>query len=190
MSDALLLDVHPTASPRALRDRPARRRAGIDADRPRIALADQRRVARAAEAAVRAAGCRARHHRGLAGPAHRRARPTSRSSRWGSPESAVRKASRRDLAAAVAQGAAAATTVSATMLLAHLAGIRVFATGGIGGVHPSAGGPTVRRLRRPDRTGANPGRRRLRRSQEHPRPARHAGSAGNAGRARAGLRDR
>jgi pseudouridylate synthase len=48
----------------------------------------------------------------------------------------VRKASRRDLAAAVAQGATAATTVAATMALAHLAGIRVFATGGLGGVHP------------------------------------------------------
>jgi pseudouridine-5'-phosphate glycosidase len=47
----------------------------------------------------------------------------------------VRKASRRDLAAAVAQGATAATTVSATMALAHAAGLRVFATGGIGGVH-------------------------------------------------------
>jgi pseudouridine-5'-phosphate glycosidase len=48
----------------------------------------------------------------------------------------VRKASRRDLAAAVAQGATAATTVAATMFLAHQAGVRVFATGGIGGVHP------------------------------------------------------
>jgi pseudouridine-5'-phosphate glycosidase len=47
----------------------------------------------------------------------------------------VRKASRRDLAAAIAQRACAATTVSATMALAHAAGIRVFATGGIGGVH-------------------------------------------------------
>ena len=51
----------------------------------------------------------------------------------------MRKASRRDLAAAVAQGATAATTVAATMALAHRAGIRVFATGGIGGVHPSPG---------------------------------------------------
>jgi pseudouridine-5'-phosphate glycosidase len=48
----------------------------------------------------------------------------------------VRKASRRDLAAAVAAGATAATTVAATLWLAHRAGIRVFATGGIGGVHP------------------------------------------------------
>jgi pseudouridylate synthase len=52
----------------------------------------------------------------------------------------VRKASRRDLAAAVVQRATAATTVSATMALAHGAGIRVFATGGIGGVHPAHGG--------------------------------------------------
>jgi pseudouridine-5'-phosphate glycosidase len=48
----------------------------------------------------------------------------------------VRKASRRDLAAAIAQQATAATTVAATMFLAHQAGIRLFATGGIGGVHP------------------------------------------------------
>src|SRR5205085_1295192 len=47
----------------------------------------------------------------------------------------VLKASRRDLAAAVAQGRTAATTVSATMFLAHRAGVRVFATGGIGGAH-------------------------------------------------------
>jgi pseudouridine-5'-phosphate glycosidase len=45
------------------------------------------------------------------------------------------KASRRDLAAAVAQGRHASTTVSATMVLARLAGIRLFATGGIGGAH-------------------------------------------------------
>jgi len=50
----------------------------------------------------------------------------------------VMKASRRDLAVAVAQGRTAATTVAATMWLARLAGIRVFATGGIGGVHRGA----------------------------------------------------
>jgi pseudouridine-5'-phosphate glycosidase len=48
---------------------------------------------------------------------------------------AVRKLSRRDLAIAVAQGADGATTVAATMILAAAAGIAVFATGGIGGVH-------------------------------------------------------
>jgi len=47
----------------------------------------------------------------------------------------VLKASRRDLATAVAQHLTAATTVAATMHLAHLAGIRLFATGGIGGAH-------------------------------------------------------
>src|SRR5439155_1505501 len=47
----------------------------------------------------------------------------------------VLKASRRDLGAAVGLGQLAATTVSATMALAHAAGVRVFATGGIGGAH-------------------------------------------------------
>jgi pseudouridylate synthase len=50
----------------------------------------------------------------------------------------VRKASRPSLAAAIADGGWAATTVSATMIAAHAAGIRVFATGGIGGVHRGA----------------------------------------------------
>ncbi|MCI0700358.1 MAG: pseudouridine-5'-phosphate glycosidase [Planctomycetia bacterium] len=49
--------------------------------------------------------------------------------------SGVRKASRRDLGAAIALKQLAATTVSATMALAHSVGIRVFATGGIGGAH-------------------------------------------------------
>jgi pseudouridine-5'-phosphate glycosidase len=52
----------------------------------------------------------------------------------------IRKASRRDLAAAVADGATAATTVAATLYLAHKAGLRVFATGGLGGVHPATTG--------------------------------------------------
>jgi pseudouridine-5'-phosphate glycosidase len=47
----------------------------------------------------------------------------------------VIKASRRDIAIAIAQKRTAATTVAATMMIAHQAGIRVFATGGIGGVH-------------------------------------------------------
>jgi pseudouridine-5'-phosphate glycosidase len=47
----------------------------------------------------------------------------------------VAKASRRDLAVLTARRATAGTTVAATMYLAHLAGISVFATGGIGGVH-------------------------------------------------------
>ena len=50
----------------------------------------------------------------------------------------VVKASRRDLSAVVARGGAAGTTVAATMYLASLAGIEIFATGGIGGVHRGA----------------------------------------------------
>ncbi|WP_405611931.1 pseudouridine-5'-phosphate glycosidase [Streptomyces sp. NBC_00076] len=47
----------------------------------------------------------------------------------------IRKLGHRDLPLAMASGASGATTVSATALLAALAGVRVFATGGLGGVH-------------------------------------------------------
>ncbi len=50
----------------------------------------------------------------------------------------VRKVSVRDLGTVVAQGAHGATTVASTMRLASLAGIRVFVTGGLGGVHRGA----------------------------------------------------
>ena len=50
----------------------------------------------------------------------------------------VMKLSRADLAFAIAQGRTGATTVAATMMAAHLAGIQVFATGGVGGVHRGA----------------------------------------------------
>ncbi len=50
----------------------------------------------------------------------------------------VAKASRRDLAALVARKADGATTVTTTMMIAHMAGIGIFATGGIGGVHRGA----------------------------------------------------
>ena len=50
----------------------------------------------------------------------------------------VAKASRRDLPALVARGADGATTVTTTMIIAHMAGIKIFATGGIGGVHRGA----------------------------------------------------
>ena len=50
----------------------------------------------------------------------------------------VAKLSRADLAACLAMGGIGATTVAATMICAHLAGIKVFATGGIGGVHRGA----------------------------------------------------
>ena len=50
----------------------------------------------------------------------------------------VGKVSRRDVAVYLATGKTGATTVATTMMLAEMAGIRVFATGGIGGVHRGA----------------------------------------------------
>jgi len=50
----------------------------------------------------------------------------------------VMKLSRADLGFAIALGRTGSTTVAATMILAQLAGIEVFATGGIGGVHRGA----------------------------------------------------
>ena len=52
--------------------------------------------------------------------------------------SGVRKLSRADIAAALVDGATGSTTVAATMIAARLAGIEIFATGGIGGVHRGA----------------------------------------------------
>jgi pseudouridine-5'-phosphate glycosidase len=95
-------------------------------------------TARAAEAAVRAEGAipatiavwQGRPTIGLTGTElEHLAKPAAE-------RGEVRKASRRDLAAAVAEGVTAATTVAGTMYLAFRAGIHVFATGGIGGVHP------------------------------------------------------
>ena len=51
------------------------------------------------------------------------------------PDGSVRKCSRRDLPIALALKQDGATTVAGTMIVAHMAGIMVFATGGIGGVH-------------------------------------------------------
>lgn len=51
------------------------------------------------------------------------------------PPTTIRKCSRRDLPIAIGERLDGSTTVAGTMILAHLAGIAVFATGGIGGVH-------------------------------------------------------
>lgn len=56
----------------------------------------------------------------------------------GKTGSAVTKVSRRDLPIIVAKGMDGATTVATTMIIANLAGIKVFATGGVGGVHRGA----------------------------------------------------
>ena len=57
---------------------------------------------------------------------------------FGKKGTAIAKASRRDLAVLCARGEDGATTVTTTMIIAHMAGIKVFATGGIGGVHRGA----------------------------------------------------
>ena len=95
-------------------------------------------VATGAEAAVRSAGAvpaTVAIHEGriLVGldPAALEALATA-------PAGSVRKAARPSLALALVAGGWAATTVSATMIAAHAAGIQVFATGGIGGVHRGA----------------------------------------------------
>ncbi|NVK31562.1 MAG: pseudouridine-5'-phosphate glycosidase [Gammaproteobacteria bacterium] len=58
--------------------------------------------------------------------------------RLGQEGLSVIKCSRRDLGAVLAAGRTGATTVASTMIGAHLAGIKIFATGGIGGVHRGA----------------------------------------------------
>ena len=57
---------------------------------------------------------------------------------FGKKGTAIAKASRRELAGLCARGEDGATTVTTTMIIAHMAGIKVFATGGIGGVHRGA----------------------------------------------------
>ncbi len=98
------------------------------------------------------------------------------------------KLSTRDLAAAVARGTDGGTTVAATIHLATRAGLRVTATGGIGGVHPGPGTPDVSAdLIELARTPIDPG---LLGRQSDYRSARHAGAAGNAGCHRHRLRHR
>ena len=57
---------------------------------------------------------------------------------FGKKGRAIHKASRRDMAVLCARGEDGATTDTTTMMIAHRAGIRFFATGGIGGVHRGA----------------------------------------------------
>ena len=142
----------PFGSAAGLRDRLAvvpRVAAALAAGRPVVALEStlishglpypaNLEVARASEAAVRTAGAEpatvAVHDgRLLVGldEAALEALATA-------PAGSVRKVARPTLAAGLAAGGWAATTVSATMIAAHAVGIEVFATGGIGGVHRGA----------------------------------------------------
>ena len=167
---------------------PAGRRPRIHADQPRPAVS--RRTSRSRRRPRRRSGRPARSRRrsrsttgGCSSASTRR--PCSALAT--APAGSVRKAARPSLAAALAGGGWAATTVSATMIAAHAAGIAVFATGGIGGVHRGAlagRAPAIRRHGRADRDlrhlvrprGARPDAdgRRLRRPEGDPRRPGHA----------------
>jgi pseudouridine-5'-phosphate glycosidase len=132
MNDAPLIHLHPAVA------------AALDSGGPVVALEStlithglprplNLQTARAAEAAVREEGAvpatiavyRGRPSIGL----------TDEELKELAQDEGVLKASRRDLAYAVTKGLTAGTTVAATMFLAHQAGIRFLATGGIGGAH-------------------------------------------------------
>ena len=93
-------------------------------------------TARAVEAAVRRAGAVPATIAVMGGQVHI-GLDASTLDRLGQAQG-VMKLSRADLAVCLASGATGATTVAATMICARLAGISVFATGGIGGVHRGA----------------------------------------------------
>jgi len=93
-------------------------------------------TARAVEAAVRAAGAVPATIAAMQGRLHIGLAPGQLEALARTP--GAMKLSRADLALCLATGRTGATTVAATMIAAHLAGIEVFATGGIGGVHRGA----------------------------------------------------
>ncbi len=93
-------------------------------------------TARAVEDDIRAGGAAPATIAVLDGRLHVGLTPEQLTALAGAPE--VAKLSRADLAACLATGGTGATTVAATMIAARAAGIGVFATGGIGGVHRGA----------------------------------------------------
>jgi pseudouridylate synthase len=93
-------------------------------------------TARAVEDAVRASGATPATIAVMAGHIQIGLSPERLEQLARSPD--ARKLSRADLAHCLTTGETGATTVAATMICAHLAGIAVFATGGIGGVHRGA----------------------------------------------------
>lgn len=121
--------------------------AALDAGRPVVALEStiithgmpwprNLEVARMVEDAVRAGGAVPATIAVLAGQLH--IGLTGAELEALAQAKGVAKLSRADLAVCMAQGGTGATTVAATMIAAELAGIEVFATGGIGGVHQGA----------------------------------------------------
>jgi pseudouridine-5'-phosphate glycosidase len=118
--------------------------AALDAGQPVVALEStlithglphpqNLEVARALETAVREAGAVPATIAILSGQIH--VGLTGEQLAYLARAENVRKCSRRDLPIVVGRGEDGATTVAGTMMVAHIAGIRVFATGGIGGVH-------------------------------------------------------
>lgn len=95
-------------------------------------------IAREIEAAVRAAGATPATIAVMEGRIRVGLEDARLARLAATPPEAVMKLSRADLAACLALGRTGATTVAATMICARLAGIGVFATGGIGGVHRGA----------------------------------------------------
>ena len=116
-------------------------------------------MAREVEQIVRDGGAVPGHDRRAQRPPDRSGCPTTSSS-CSAPTGDIRKVSVRDLPHVVATGAHGATTVASTMRLAALAGIRVFVTGGLGGVHQRRR-ELDGRLGRPHRALAHRGRRHL-----------------------------
>ncbi len=97
---------------------------------------DNRGIADQVEGAVRAAGATPATIAVLDGVIHVGLTPAELD--WVCSEEGMAKLSIRDVGVAVAQGRSGATTVASTAALAHRAGIEVFATGGLGGVHRGA----------------------------------------------------
>lgn len=95
-------------------------------------------VARQVEADVRAGGAVPATMAVIKGTLHLGL--TDAQLEWLAQAKGVAKLSRADMAACIASGGTGATTVAATMIAARMAGIGVFATGGIGGVHKGAEG--------------------------------------------------
>ena len=123
--------------------------AAIDAGRPVVALEStiithgmpwpqNLDMARQVEAAVRDGGAEPATIAVMGGRIHIGLDDDDLQQLAQTPPDQVMKLSRADLAVCVANGRTGATTVAATMICAALAGIRVFATGGIGGVHRGA----------------------------------------------------
>ncbi len=98
---------------------------------------DNEETVRAMESAVRTSGAVPATIAILDGKIHIGLSDSQRSV-LADPNADVAKLSRRDIATCIQSGGIGATTVSATMICAHAAGIRCFATGGIGGVHRGA----------------------------------------------------